>query len=127
MKINTSYFPSVIILLGVFIFISLFFGTGNVVPYSKVSNFSSFEGFDSSNLDNHTGEGVGELWNTATAAVSNAATNLFGSSNDPASGPVGPAVPAAQVDPASAPPVNPGGIEPFATLSGSANNYSSYN
>ena len=96
MKINTSYFPSVIILLGVFIFISLFFGTGNVIPYSKVSNFSSFEGFDQNGGGDETqpsttgNEGgimstMGNVANSvastlsdAASTVSTAATNVLG-------------------------------------------------
>lgn len=129
MKINTSYFPSVIILLGVFIFLSLFFGTGNVIPYSKVSNFSSFEGFEQTGAGDgdSTGGGVGEsLSNAATTVantvsdaantVSTAASNLFGGSSTPDASVVSSpetTVPAAPATPA---------VEAFGTLS----SYSSY-
>jgi hypothetical protein len=124
MKINTSYFPSVIILLGVFIFISLFFGTGNVIPYSKVSNFTSFEGFegDSSSSPEMTGDGIVDsvsgAVSSAASAVSTAASNLFGSGSSTASTEAPPAAPAAE----TAPPAPT--TEAFTSFGGS---YAAYN
>lgn len=123
MKLNTTYFPSIIVLLGVLLFASLFFGSGNVIPYSKVSNFTSFEGFEddiSKTADNTAGglvDTVSDAVSSAASSVSNAASNLFGS-NDSANAAPAPEVPAAQ----PAPPAPT--TEAFTSFGGS---YASYN
>lgn len=88
MKFNSANFPSVIVLLGVFLLAALFLGSGNVMPYSSVSNYSAFEGLEdmaTTNTDANSGGIMENAANTITDTAVNvgkAVSSVFGGGSD---------------------------------------------